>query len=170
MEKLKKRWNLTSNWQVLVILLVFSITGYSSLLIAKPVLNLAIGYRWVLNDELMFLNGFRTDFNNIKKADYKDYSAHNKVNTTDINIYHYTGGFQFHFLKKYILVAGGELSFGYDKNQRQIANFTEPVEYTPGKGDSGARILQGPLENKMDVYYFGFNIYLSAVFKFGGNK
>ena len=40
MEKLKKRWNLTSNWQVLVILLVFSITGYSSLLIAKPVLNL----------------------------------------------------------------------------------------------------------------------------------
>lgn len=40
MEKLKKRWNLTSNWQVFVILLVFSITGYSSLLIAKPILNL----------------------------------------------------------------------------------------------------------------------------------
>lgn len=40
MEKLKKRWGLTSNWQVLIIFLVFSITGYTSLLIAKPILNL----------------------------------------------------------------------------------------------------------------------------------
>ena len=40
MEKLKKRWGLQSNWQVILILLVFSITGYSSLLIAKPILNL----------------------------------------------------------------------------------------------------------------------------------
>jgi len=40
MEKLKNRWGLTSNWQVLTILLVFSITGYSSLLIAKPILDL----------------------------------------------------------------------------------------------------------------------------------
>ncbi|WP_347175312.1 DUF6787 family protein [Polaribacter uvawellassae] len=40
MEKLKKRWGLTSNWQVFVILLVFSITGFTSLYIAKPILNL----------------------------------------------------------------------------------------------------------------------------------
>ena len=40
MEKLKKRWGLTSNWQVFVILLVFSITGYTSLIIAKPILSL----------------------------------------------------------------------------------------------------------------------------------
>jgi len=40
MEKLKKRWGLTSNWQVIIILIVFSITGYTSLLIAKPFLNL----------------------------------------------------------------------------------------------------------------------------------
>ena len=49
--------------------------------------------------------------------------------TTDINIYHYTGGVQFYFLKKYLLVAGGELSFGYKNNQKQIANFADPVEY-----------------------------------------
>ena len=41
MKKLKKRWDLTSNWQVIIILFVFSITGYASLLIAKPILNLA---------------------------------------------------------------------------------------------------------------------------------
>jgi hypothetical protein len=39
MKKLKKRWNVTSNWQVFVILLVFSITGYTSLMIAKPILS-----------------------------------------------------------------------------------------------------------------------------------
>lgn len=39
MEKLKKRWGLTSNVQVFIILLVFSITGFSSLYIAKPILN-----------------------------------------------------------------------------------------------------------------------------------
>jgi hypothetical protein len=40
MEKLKLRWGLSSNWQVFIILFVFSVTGYSSLLIAKPILNL----------------------------------------------------------------------------------------------------------------------------------
>ena len=39
MEKLKKRWGLQSNWQVVKVLLVFSITGYTSLLIAKPFLE-----------------------------------------------------------------------------------------------------------------------------------
>lgn len=38
-EKLKKRWNIESNLQIFVILLVFSITGYTSLIIAKPVLE-----------------------------------------------------------------------------------------------------------------------------------
>lgn len=134
--------------------------------VAKPVLNVAIGYRWELSKNLMFLNGFRTDFNNINGADYKQYSSYNKINSTNINIYHYTGGVQFYFLKKYLLVAGGELSFGYDKNQRQLANFTDPVEYN----SNYQRVLQGPLEDKMGVYYFGFNVYLSATFKFGGNK
>jgi len=134
--------------------------------VAKPVLNVAVGYRWKLNTNLMFLSGFRTDFNNINGADYKEYSTLNKINTTDINIYHYTSGVQFYFLKKYLLVAGGELSFGYDKDQKQMANFSDPIEYN----SEDHRILMGPLENKMDIYYFGFNIYLSATFKFGGNK
>jgi len=134
--------------------------------VAKPVLNVAIGYRWQLRENLMFLNGIRTDFNNINGADYGKYSDYNRINSTNINIYHYTGGVQFYFLKKYLLVAGGELSFGYDKNQKQIANFTNPVEYDPATH----RILQGKIENKMDVYYFGVNVYISATFKFNNKK
>jgi hypothetical protein len=40
MKKLKERWNVTSNKQVGVILLVFAITGFSSLQLAKPFLML----------------------------------------------------------------------------------------------------------------------------------
>lgn len=36
-EKLKKRWNITSNLQLVLILIVFSITGSLSVMIRKPV-------------------------------------------------------------------------------------------------------------------------------------
>ena len=134
--------------------------------VAAPVFNVAIGYRRELSHNLMFLSGLRTDFNNTNNADYKEYSTYNKVNTTDLNIYHLNSGIQFYFLKKYLLVAGGELSFGYDKNQQQMANFSDPVEYN----SETQQVLQGPLENKMDTYYFGFNIYLSATFNFDGKN
>ena len=134
--------------------------------VARPVLNIAVGYRWKLSEKLMFLSGIRTDFNNIDHANYEEYSDYNIINSTDFNIYHYNGGVQFYFLKKYLLVAGGELSFGYDNNKKQMANYSNPIEYNP----SNNRVLEGPLENKMDTYYFGFNVYLSATFKFDGNK
>lgn len=37
MEKLKKRWGLTSNWQVLAIIIVFSLNGSFATWVAKPV-------------------------------------------------------------------------------------------------------------------------------------
>jgi len=37
--KLKKRWNVTSNWQIAIILIVFSITGSAATFIGKPILN-----------------------------------------------------------------------------------------------------------------------------------
>ena len=40
MNKLKEKWGITSNFQIIIILLVFSITGSVSVWIAKPVLNL----------------------------------------------------------------------------------------------------------------------------------
>tara|TARA_R110002049_G_scaffold37367_1_gene117794 strand:+ start:248 stop:622 length:375 start_codon:yes stop_codon:yes gene_type:complete len=39
MEKLKERWGIESNFSILVILLVFAITGSSSLKIARPLLE-----------------------------------------------------------------------------------------------------------------------------------
>ena len=39
MKKLKERWGIQSNFQLVVILVVFSVTGSSALYVAKPFLN-----------------------------------------------------------------------------------------------------------------------------------
>ncbi|PZD79289.1 DUF6787 family protein [Mesonia sp. K7] len=40
MEKLKKKWGIESNWQMVIIFMVFAITGSSSVYVAKPFLEL----------------------------------------------------------------------------------------------------------------------------------
>ena len=40
MEKLKHRWGITSNLQLVIILVVFSITGSSAVYVAKPFLEI----------------------------------------------------------------------------------------------------------------------------------
>jgi len=40
MNKLKEKWGITSNFQIIIILVVFSITGSVAVWIAKPVLHL----------------------------------------------------------------------------------------------------------------------------------
>ena len=41
-QKLKLKWNVNSNFQLLIILIVFSITGSLALYIAKPLLDLVL--------------------------------------------------------------------------------------------------------------------------------
>ena len=38
-KKLKARWNISSNFQLIIILVVFSITGSTSAMIGRPILN-----------------------------------------------------------------------------------------------------------------------------------
>lgn len=39
LDKLKKRWGIESNFQIIIILIVFSITGSSSLFVGKPIIE-----------------------------------------------------------------------------------------------------------------------------------
>lgn len=39
MENFKKRWNITSNWQLVVIFIVFAVTGSSAAYLSKPILD-----------------------------------------------------------------------------------------------------------------------------------
>ncbi len=40
MKKLKERWNVSSNWQLTIIFIVFAITGSTAAYLSKPVLQL----------------------------------------------------------------------------------------------------------------------------------
>ncbi|MGB7843473.1 MAG: DUF6787 family protein [Salinimicrobium sp.] len=46
MKKLKQHWGIDSNFQVLIILMVFAITGSSSVFLARPLLELLGFARW----------------------------------------------------------------------------------------------------------------------------
>jgi hypothetical protein len=37
--KLQKRWGVTSVWQVIIILIVFALTGFSAMYIKRPIFN-----------------------------------------------------------------------------------------------------------------------------------
>ena len=39
MQKLKERWGIHSNWQIVVILIVFAVTGSTASYIGKPILS-----------------------------------------------------------------------------------------------------------------------------------
>ncbi|MFT5619189.1 MAG: hypothetical protein ACI85I_002431 [Arenicella sp.] len=54
-EKLKTRWEVKSGWQVLAILLVFTLTGFSSLYVKKPIYAL-------LDIDATTLNGWQKFF------------------------------------------------------------------------------------------------------------
>jgi len=60
--------------------------------VAKPVLNIAIGYRIKIAENIVFLCGFKTDINSRKGVDYKSYSDYNKLQALHLNVYHVTGG------------------------------------------------------------------------------
>ena len=63
MSNLKERWGITSNWQIFIILFVFSITGSSSLFVAKPIIkfigitkeNLNTTVYWILYVLISFI-------------------------------------------------------------------------------------------------------------------
>ncbi|MGB5419120.1 DUF6787 family protein [Algibacter sp.] len=63
MEKLKARWNIEHNWEIIVILIVFAVTGSTASYIGKPILSFlnitqetfsSIGY-WTVRIILLFI-------------------------------------------------------------------------------------------------------------------
>ena len=132
---------------------------------ANPVLNLAVGYSWTLSNDLIFLNALRTDFSAVNKVDFPSNELTKAIKTTTYNIYHYSGGVEF-TIKRNRIILGADLAFGYQKNLKQMANFTDPVEHDPETG----RVLQGPQKNNMNMFYFGINFYLGATLNFTKKK
>ena len=132
---------------------------------SKELTNVAIGFSWKPTKKVGFMMGFRTDFNYLKGYNLGDYSSYSTLPNTNSDNYHVTGGTEFTILRQKI-ISGIEFSFSRSRNQKQIANFSDPVEYNPVDKIP----LQGTLENTASFHYLSFSLYLSAVLNFGGKK
>ena len=132
---------------------------------ARPVFNIAIGNRSELRENLMLMTGFRTDFNYRKDIEHPSFNVDHNIRSLDIDIYHLSGGLTLNILGQ-DLIAGLQYSFGLSKNQTQIINLTDPVEYNFEEQAA----LQGTRQNNMKSIHNSVSLYFGATFNFGGDK
>jgi hypothetical protein len=55
-----------------------------------------------------------------------------------------------------------QLSYGQEKNQKQIVNLTDPIEYI----SDSQMPLTGPIGNQVTVRYLDISLYLGFMFNF----
>ena len=128
---------------------------------AKPVLNVAIGHKRYLHENLLLYTGFRTDFSS-KKALTK---GNNYFSTShqlfEYNVYHTSIGMDFVFHKTN-LIFGVQYSISRQSNLKQLANFDDPLEYN--YKDNIA--LQGEKDNTMEFKYDAVSFYIGLTYSF----
>lgn len=132
---------------------------------ARPVFNVALGYSWTLQKGLLLKGGFRTDFNSRKNLDFEEYTGYDKIQSINVDLYHITCGLSWNILGQDI-ITGFQYSIGRNKNQQQIANLSDPLEYNPVENMA----LQGIRSNNLNSMYNSISIYFGASFNFGEDK
>jgi hypothetical protein len=120
---------------------------------------------WTLRKDLLLMGGIRTDFSYKKNFDYGQYADYNKTRTAEVNLYHLTCGLSANVLGQDI-IAGLQYSVGHTKNQQQIANLSDPIEYIPERGLA----LQGIPQNDVTSWINSISLYFGASFNFGEEK
>lgn len=126
------------------------------------VTNIAVGYRVNLADEIELMTGFRTDFvyDNYKGGYDNRYPS--EITSFSIDQYHTTLGGQFTIFKTDI-IAGLQYSFAFDKNLKQVANFSEPQEIIPDQ----RLVLQGERNNVMGIKEHTLSLFLGFTYNIG---
>jgi len=132
---------------------------------AKPVTNIALGYKLQISDHQMLLTGFKTDFSYLKDFDFGDLHNYNRLTSFDINVYHLSGGIESD-IRGHNFFAGIQYSFGDRENMKQLINLTDPVEFNESEGAA----LQGDRMNIMEYYYKGLGLFLGLTFNVGNNS
>jgi hypothetical protein len=132
---------------------------------ARPVFNVALGYSWTLKKGLLLMGGFRTDFNSKKNLEYGQYAASNKMQSINVDLYHITCGLSWNILGQDI-ITGLQYSLGRNKDQEQLANLSDPMEYNTIDNLP----LQGVKTNDMISLYNSISLYFGASFNFGDKK
>ena len=121
----------------------------------KSVLNIALGYKIMLKNNLGFLVGFRTDFNPYIMGNNEEYWKNNSYEALNIDLYHLTSGIKFKY-KKSSFIVGLQYSLGYKEDQKEFINFSHPISYDP----ETKMALQGKRSNNMFYLYSSLGFYL----------
>lgn len=132
---------------------------------SRPLLNAAIGCSWELKKDLLLMAGFRTDFNAKKNMDFGSYEDLNQSENVNVDVYRVTCGLSWNIFGQDI-ITGLQYSLGHGKDQQQLANLSDPVEYIPTENLA----LQGIPTNDMKVWSNSISLYFGASFNFGGEK
>jgi hypothetical protein len=132
---------------------------------ARPVFNFAFGSSWTLNEALLLMYGFRTDFNSRKNLDYEQFTGYNKMESMDIDRYNITCGLSWNILGQDI-ITGIQYTLGHTKDEEQLVNLSDPIEYNPVDNTA----LQGTRTNDMSSWYNSISLYFGASFNFGGDN
>jgi len=127
----------------------------------EPVFNAGVAFKRVINSSLMFSGGFRTDFRYLNYSEYPGFLEYNKRSNYTVNIYHLNYGFNKNF-KRGTITLGMQFSYGQDKDEKQVVNFSDPVEYI----SEDILPLTGQLSNNVLVRYFDISIYFGFLFNF----
>jgi hypothetical protein len=127
----------------------------------KPVYNMGVAFKQIVNSELTLSGGFRTDFKYMEHPDKPGFMEVNKRSQYAMNVYHFNSGMGYNFRRGSITL-GMQFSYGQENNQNQIINFTEPVEYISDK----IMALTGPVNNVVMVRYFDVSVYFGFMFNF----
>ena len=127
----------------------------------NPVFNAGVAFKKIVNSDLMLSGGFRTDFNNMISEEKPGFMEFNSKTSYSFNVYHLNYGLGYNF-KRGSITLGMQFSYGQEKNQQQIVNFTEPVEYI----SETVMPLTGPLNSQVLVRYFDVSVYLGFLFNF----
>lgn len=128
---------------------------------ARPVFNIAVGYRQKIADNLLLLTGFKTDLNYRKGVDYQSYEDFNRMEALEINLYYVTLGLRLN-IRGNELITGLNYGFGYDQGRAQLINLSDPVEYNHDEG----KALMGTRQNNMNVSYNSISLYFGANLSF----
>jgi hypothetical protein len=132
---------------------------------ARPVFNVAVGYSWTLKQDLRLMSGFRTDFNYQKNFDFEEFAEYGKIESIDLDLYYITCGLAWN-IRGQDIITGLQYTVGRSKDQQQIANLTDPVEYSPVENLP----LQGDRKYDMISLFNSISLYFGASFNFGGEK
>ena len=128
---------------------------------AKPVLNVALGIRGYIKENLMFMGGFKTNFSYKNHLDIYPFQQDKMVKSVDLDYYHLSGGLTLRIFGQ-DLTAGLQYKLGINKNQTQFINVTEPVEFNTTE----MKALQGTRKDNMNSVLNSMSILFSATFNF----